>query len=114
MIANEIALLLQTTENGPDRYGMTGPARAMLYRLAAETGIAGKRTAALRVSDFDLAGRAVTLAAEIYQKSKRGQACRCGRIQWNGWGLSLRVGFASGCFQYAPDRTRFKDFQKPI
>jgi integrase len=71
MTSGEIKTLLNTTENGPDRTGMTGPTRALLYRLACETGLRASELAALKESDFDLAGRTVTLAA-VHTKNKKG------------------------------------------
>ncbi len=35
----EIRLLLETSRAQPERFGMTGQERAMLYRLAVETGL---------------------------------------------------------------------------
>ncbi len=34
----EAELLIEITETQPDRFGMTGPERAMLYRVALGTG----------------------------------------------------------------------------
>jgi integrase len=41
----ELAQLIRTAETGPERFGMSGPLRAMAYRLAAATGL---RVAELR------------------------------------------------------------------
>jgi len=71
MTADEIKTLLNATENGPDRNGMTGPQRSMLYRLAVETGLRASELAALKVSDIDLAGRAVTLADKHTKNRQR-------------------------------------------
>ena len=71
MTAGEIKTLLNTTETGPDRNGMTGPQRSMLYRLAVETGLRASELAALKISDIDLAGRAVTLA-DKHTKNRQG------------------------------------------
>ena len=70
LTADEIKTLLNSTEGGPDRAGMTGPERSMLYRLAVETGLRASELAALKVSDIDLAGRTVTLA-EQHTKNKQ-------------------------------------------
>ena len=43
---DELSLLIQTAERGPVVFGMTGPVRAMAYRMAAATGF---RVAELRV-----------------------------------------------------------------
>ena len=77
LTADEIKTLLNSTEGGPDRAGMTGPERSMLYRLAVETGLRASELAALKVSDIDLAGRTVTLAAE-HTKNKRGKPALAG------------------------------------
>jgi len=71
MTADEISLLLHTVQTGPERSGMMGTERAMLYRLAVETGLRAGELRALKVSDFDLSGRTVTLAAE-YTKNRNG------------------------------------------
>ena len=39
LAVHELRMLLNTTETGQDRYGMTGTARAMLYQLTVETGL---------------------------------------------------------------------------
>ena len=36
---DELRKLLNATWNGPERFGMSGAARALLYRLAVETGL---------------------------------------------------------------------------
>lgn len=46
--------LIETTRSGPVRGHMTGPERAMLYTLAAHTGLRAGALRALRASDFDL------------------------------------------------------------
>ena len=67
---NEIRLLLETTRNAPKRYGMTGRERAMLYRLAVETGLRRKELGSLKVSSFDFQNNSVTVMAG-YSKRRR-------------------------------------------
>lgn len=64
LTAEELSRLLATTESGPPRDGTTGderaggipgPERALLYRLAAETGLRRNELGTLLVSDLDLA-----------------------------------------------------------
>jgi integrase len=62
--ADELARLLVTTADGPPRDGSTGaerpggipgPERALLYRMAAETGLRRNELKTLHVADLDLA-----------------------------------------------------------
>ena len=52
----EISALLATTASGPDRFGLSGSDRAMLYRLALETGLRLNELRSLRVCDAELGG----------------------------------------------------------
>lgn len=53
--------LLSVTMDQPARYGMTGPQRAMAYRVAAETGLRANEMRGLTVSSFDLEHCSVTV-----------------------------------------------------
>ena len=53
---DEVERLLKVARDGPDRYGMTGPERAMLYRLAIESGLRASELRSLTRSGFDLDG----------------------------------------------------------
>ena len=68
----ELATLIRVTADGPVRFGMTGHERALLYRLAAETGLRVAELRSLRPSSFDLDPDepAVTVAA-AYSKRRR-------------------------------------------
>ena len=61
----EIRWLLDTTAKEPERFGMTGADRALLYRVAIETGIRAGELESLTRESFDLAGKrpAVKVAA---------------------------------------------------
>jgi hypothetical protein len=62
--------LLETTKEGPKRFGMTGYERALLYRLAIETGLRAKELRSLKKSSFDFNN--LTVVAEIgYTKNKK-------------------------------------------
>ncbi len=50
----EQARLVAAAENGPIRHGISGPERALLYRVALGTGLRAAELAALTVGDFDL------------------------------------------------------------
>ena len=50
---DEMRRLLEATIAAPRRYGMNGFERALLYRLAAESGLRRKELASLKVSSFD-------------------------------------------------------------
>ena len=68
----EIRWLLDTTRNGPQRYGMTGPARAMLYRVAIESGLRRGELASLTRASFALEGERLTVTvAAAYSKRRR-------------------------------------------
>jgi hypothetical protein len=76
MTSGEIKTLLNTTENWPESTGrgqMTGPTRALLYRLALINGDFGQANlAALKESDFDLAGADGYAGRCIHTKNKKG------------------------------------------
>jgi len=59
----EMRRLLQATRRGPVRFGMDGNERAMLYQVAAETGLRRGELASLKVSSFDLDRQTVTVVA---------------------------------------------------
>ncbi|MCY2954824.1 MAG: tyrosine-type recombinase/integrase [Planctomycetota bacterium] len=70
--ADELRWLLDTTEHGPERFGMSGPARAMLYGLAVGSGLRAGELRSLTRSSFRLEGAepAVVVAA-AYSKHRR-------------------------------------------
>jgi len=69
---NELLWLLDTTRNGPDRAGMTGPERAMLYRLATETGLRSNELRSLTRSSFRLDAAIPTVTVQAaYSKRRR-------------------------------------------
>lgn len=51
---DEIRALLAATETGPERFSMPGPERALLYRLALETGLRANELRTLRRLNFQL------------------------------------------------------------
>jgi integrase len=67
---DEVRRLLSAAEKGPERYGMSGQERALLYRLAVETGLRRKELRSLRVSSFDYDSNTVTVVAG-YSKRRR-------------------------------------------
>ena len=69
---DELRHLLATTTDGPERFGMAGPERALLYRVAAETGLrAGELRSLTRVS-FALDGPEPTVTVTAaYSKRRR-------------------------------------------
>jgi integrase len=73
LLDEEVTWLIRTTEQGPAIYGLAGSARAMLYRLAVETGLRAGELASLtpasfRLADLDAATVKVTAA---YSKHRR-------------------------------------------
>ncbi|MEN6384932.1 MAG: site-specific integrase, partial [Phycisphaerales bacterium] len=70
LTVDEIGTLLVTTENAIERYGMTGYERAVLYRLAIETGLRAGELRSLTTSSFDFENLGVTVKAE-YAKNRQ-------------------------------------------
>ena len=69
---DECRKLLQATRNGPERYGMSGPERALLYRLAIGTGLRASEIRSLTRSSFDLDANPPTVTVEAgYSKHRR-------------------------------------------
>ncbi len=68
---DEARRLLEATRRAPARFGMTGPERAMLYRLAIETGARAGELRSLTVSSFDLDGCAVIIEARYSKRRRR-------------------------------------------
>jgi integrase len=58
---DELALLVQTAEHGPDVFGMPGSLRAKAYRLAAATGFRVAELRALTPESFRLDGQEPTI-----------------------------------------------------
>ncbi len=67
---DEIRRLLEATAAGPERFGMSGYERSLLYRFAAETGLRANEVRKLTVGDFDFDGLTVTVKAG-YSKRRR-------------------------------------------
>jgi len=67
---DEIRRLSETTTAQPERFGMTGYERALLYRFAVETGLRANELRTLKVLSFDFENRTVTVAA-AYSKHRR-------------------------------------------
>jgi integrase len=65
LTVEELRTLLETTRRGSERFGMSGPERTMLYRLAVETGLRRGELESLTRSSFTLDAKAptVTVAA---------------------------------------------------
>ena len=67
---DEIRRLLETTEAEPERFGMTGHQRAVVYRLAIETGLRASELKSLTVSSFDFDNCKVTIRAANAKNKK--------------------------------------------
>ena len=55
LTAEELARLLAKTETGPRLHGIPGPERALIYRVAVETGLRRNEIQTLLVGDLDVA-----------------------------------------------------------
>jgi integrase len=67
---NEIRMLLEGTKQAPERYGMSGYERYLLYKLAIESGLRRKELQSLTVSSFDFEAYTVTVI-DAYSKNRR-------------------------------------------
>ena len=68
----ELRQLLDNATTGPERFGMTGAERAMLYRVAVETGLRAGELRSLTRASFDLEGDPATVTvAAAYSKRRR-------------------------------------------
>src|SRR5262249_41995256 len=72
LTVDELVKLLNKTRSGPARKGMTGTERAMLYRLAVETGLRAGELRSLTRQSFDLDSEqpTVTVAAECSKRRR--------------------------------------------
>lgn len=61
---DELTTLITASWDGPLRFGMTGPERSMLYRLASETGLRFAQLRRLTPSSFQL-GKSPTVAVAV-------------------------------------------------
>lgn len=68
---DEMRLLLETTQIGPDRFGIRGIERAMLYRLAAETGLRANELRSLKKLSFNFENCTVTVKVGCTKNSKK-------------------------------------------
>jgi len=69
---DELRRVLDAARNGPVRFGMTGPARALLYKLAVETGLRARELANLTAASFTLDGdQPVVRVRAAYSKRRR-------------------------------------------
>jgi integrase len=59
----ELQRLIAVTENGPVAMGVTGPVRALCYRLAATTGLRHGEIASITAASFDWRAPSVTIRA---------------------------------------------------
>lgn len=72
LLADELCRLLNAAHVGPERYGISGAGRAMLYRVAVETGLRAGELRSLTRASFILDGDepSVTISA-AYAKNRR-------------------------------------------
>jgi integrase len=59
----ELRVLTEATQRGHERVGMTGPARALCYRLAVATGLRYAEISTITTGSFDWKAASVTVAA---------------------------------------------------
>lgn len=72
LVVNELLTLLEAARSGPDLFDMTGQERALLYRLAVETGLRAGELRSLTRASFALDGNAPTVTVQAsYSKRRR-------------------------------------------
>jgi len=72
LTSKEARSLLESTSGGPERAEMLGPERAILYRVALETGLRAGELRSLRVQDFTLdTERPAVRVRAAYSKHRR-------------------------------------------
>ena len=71
LTADEVALLIQTAENGKPFRGISGAERALIYRLSVETALRYNEVKTLKVSDFDFVNNTVQIQ-DGNEKARRG------------------------------------------
>ena len=67
----EFESLLTAAYDGPKRFGMSGPDRALLYLLAAETGLRAREIGSLTGSSFDFGAEPPTVTIEARYSKRR-------------------------------------------
>lgn len=68
----ELQALIKAADSGPDLYGLSGPTRARLYRLALETGLRASELRSLSAGSFDLDGDPPTVTVQAgYSKHRK-------------------------------------------
>jgi integrase len=68
---DEVHRFLDATEKAPERYGMSGYERAVLYLLLIETGLRRGELMSLTMSSFDLDKRTVTVEPENFKGRRK-------------------------------------------
>ncbi len=68
---DEARRLIDETGRGPERFGMTGAERALLYRLAIETGLRANELRTLTRGSFELGENPVVVVKAAYSKRRR-------------------------------------------
>ena len=100
---DQVRHLLEMTRTQSTRFGMSGPERAMLYRLAVETGLRANELRSLKKTSFNFVDLTVSVEAG-YTKSKKEKAV-----------LPLRKDTAVILQQFLANKlSRTKAFKVPI
>ena len=73
LTVDEARTLLDSTQNGPEHHGMTGQQRALLYRMAIETGLRASELASLTHASFDLSSDSPTVSVAARVSKRRRQ-----------------------------------------
>ncbi len=71
LTVEELCNLLTATASGPERYGLTGADRTLLYRVAMETGLRSNELRTLTVRSFDLNAESPTVTVTADNSKNR-------------------------------------------
>ena len=71
LVADDMRNLLVVTRNGPERCGISGSERALIYELAATTGLRVSELASLTVGSFSLDNSPSVTMDAAYAKNRR-------------------------------------------
>jgi integrase len=74
LTSEELLRLIQTTHDASELRGISGPLRALVYRLVAETGLRANEVQSLRAGDFDLSPTAATVTIRAANSKNRREA----------------------------------------
>ena len=71
LTVDELQMLLEAADAGPERRGMTGPERALAYRVAVETGLRASELRSLTRQDLELSNGSPSVTVKAKNSKRR-------------------------------------------